>query len=125
LRDPRRRRPDAQRGFLGSARQELGSVDVLVNNVSAFAMGDNLEAWKASLDVDLLAPVLATQHVLPWMIDAGGGSIIHVSSISGVEAGLRRGQGCTDQSCEDPGRKRRTQRRACEYDHTRLHRVSG
>lgn len=79
--------PDALGAFLDSARQQLGSVDVLVNNVSALAMADDLDAWKASLDVDLLAPVRASQHVLPWMIEAGGGSIIHVSSISGVEAG--------------------------------------
>ncbi|NNL84358.1 MAG: SDR family oxidoreductase [Myxococcales bacterium] len=78
---------DALRAFLDAARKELGSVDVLVNNVSALAMGNDISAWKASLDVDLLAPVLATEHVIPWMIEAGEGAVIHVSSISGVEAG--------------------------------------
>ncbi|HEX5514032.1 MAG TPA: SDR family oxidoreductase [Gammaproteobacteria bacterium] len=76
---------DALDGFLDRARQELGGVDILVNNVSALGAGDGLAAWQANINLDLLASVRATQRVVPWMSEAGGGSIIFMSSISGIE----------------------------------------
>jgi 3-oxoacyl-[acyl-carrier protein] reductase len=72
--------------FLDAARQSLGGVDVLVHNASALAVGPDLSDWEASLQVDLMAAVRAVEHVLPWMFDAGGGSILFISSISGLEA---------------------------------------
>ncbi len=73
--------------FLDGARAALGSVDILVNNPSGFGMTDDEAGWKVSVDIDLMATVRATQHVIPWMEAAGGGSIVHISSISGLEAG--------------------------------------
>ncbi len=71
--------------FLDRARQELGSVDVLVHNASALAVGPTLADWELSLRVDLMAAVRASAHVTPWMTEAGGGSILFVSSVSGLE----------------------------------------
>lgn len=73
--------------FLNGARTALGSVDILINNTSGFGMTDDEAGWKVSVDVDLMATVRATQQVIPWMSDAGGGSIVHISSISGLEPG--------------------------------------
>jgi 3-oxoacyl-[acyl-carrier protein] reductase len=78
--------PSGLRGFLDAARDELGGVDVLVHNASALAVGPELEDWEASLKVDLMAGVHAAEHVIPWMEEAGGGSILFVSSTSGLEA---------------------------------------
>lgn len=78
--------PEALGGFLGAARREFGGVDVLVHNASALAIGADLGAWEASLRVDLMAAVHACEQVMPWMQAAGGGSILLVSSISGLEA---------------------------------------
>jgi len=78
--------PVALSGFLRGARQALGSVDILVHNASALAVGPSLSDWEASLQVDLMAAVRATEQVIPWMEEAGGGSILFVSSISGLEA---------------------------------------
>lgn len=72
--------------FLEGAREALGGLDVLVHNASALALGADQDAWRASLDVDLMAGVRACETVLPWMQAAGGGSILLVSSISGLEA---------------------------------------
>ena len=72
--------------FLEAARQTLGGVDVLVHNASALAVGPELSDWEASLRVDLMAAVHATEQVMPWMEEAGGGSVLFVSSISGLEA---------------------------------------
>lgn len=78
--------PGALRSFLDDARSELGSVDVLVHNASALAVGPDLSDWEASLQVDLMAGVHAAEHVIPWMKEAGGGSILFVASTSGLEA---------------------------------------
>ncbi len=72
--------------FLDDARDALGGVDVLVHNASALAIGPDPGDWDASLQVDLMAGVRACEQVMPWMADAGGGSILFVSSISGLEA---------------------------------------
>jgi len=58
-----------------------------VNNPSGFAFADDEAAWASTLNVDLLAAVRASRTVAPWMGDAGGGAIVHISSIAGLEAG--------------------------------------
>ena len=73
--------------FLDESHAALGGIDVLINNTSGFGLTDDEEGWKAGIDVDLMASVRATQKVIPWLEEANGGSIIHVSSISGMEAG--------------------------------------
>ncbi len=72
--------------FLDGARAALGGIDVLVHNASALAIGPDLAAWDASLRTDLMAAVHACECVVPWMAEAGGGSILLVSSIAGLEA---------------------------------------
>jgi len=73
--------------FLENSRNQLGSVDILVNNVSALSFGDEDADWEASFNIDLMASVWATKKVVPWMIESGGGSILNISSISGLESG--------------------------------------
>lgn len=73
--------------FLDNAKNHLGGIDILVNNVSALRFGDEDEDWEASVNVDLLAGVWATKKVVPWMTEAGGGSILFISSVSGLESG--------------------------------------
>ena len=77
---------EALRGFLDQARAELGSVDILVNNASAFSFGSEVQDWERSFSIDLIASVQATEHVLPWMLASGGGAIVHVSSTAALEA---------------------------------------
>lgn len=75
----------ALNSFLENAKDSMGSVDILVHNASALAVGPGLEDWKASLDVDLMAAVHACNKVIPWMTSGNGGSIILISSTSGLE----------------------------------------
>jgi 3-oxoacyl-[acyl-carrier protein] reductase len=65
----------------------LGRIDVLVNNTSGFGTSDDEAGWKASLDIDVMASVRACWKVVPWMSEQGGGSILHISSTSALEAG--------------------------------------
>jgi 3-oxoacyl-[acyl-carrier protein] reductase len=59
---------------------------LLVNNASAFGLTDDEASWEASINIDLLASVRATRLVTPWMAASGGGSIVHISSVAGLEA---------------------------------------
>jgi 3-oxoacyl-[acyl-carrier protein] reductase len=46
---------------------------------------DNEDGWRAGFGVDVMAAVRATWKVAPWITEAGGGAIVHISSISGLE----------------------------------------
>lgn len=77
--------PKALDGFLDAARAKLGQVDILVNNPSGIGFTDDEDTWQSTLSVDLMAAVRASWKVTPWM-GAGGGAIVHISSIAGLEA---------------------------------------
>jgi 3-oxoacyl-[acyl-carrier protein] reductase len=79
--------PAALDGFLEGARQALGQIDVLVNNVAGVGFADDDEAWQVACRVTLLSAVRGSTKVAPWMQAQGGGSIIHISSIAALEAG--------------------------------------
>jgi len=78
---------EALRRYVDDAARALGGIDVLVNNASGFGRSDDEAGWAASIDVDLMASVRASHAALPHMPD--GGSIVHVSSISGLTASAR------------------------------------
>ena len=73
--------------FLDGAHAALGRIDVLVNNSSGFGITDDEAGWKISFDIDMMASVRASWKVVPWMTAQGGGSIVHISSTSALEAG--------------------------------------
>lgn len=73
------------RAWVDAAAGDLGGIDILVNNASGFGRTDDEAGWTASLQIDLLAAVRASQSALPYL-EKQGGSIIHISSISGLRA---------------------------------------
>ncbi|MDG2304041.1 MAG: SDR family NAD(P)-dependent oxidoreductase [Candidatus Binatia bacterium] len=74
--------------FLEGSRAALGGVDILINNASGFGGTDDEESWLAGWTGDLMPAVRATWTVAPWMEAAGGGSIVHISSIAALEGGM-------------------------------------
>ena len=73
-----------------AALDEFGKVDILVNNAgltfpqSVLKIG--LDEWHATLNVNLLAPLLLAQAFAPGMIERGRGKIINVSSRAALSA---------------------------------------
>ena len=72
--------------FIKGAAGALDGIDTLVNNVSGIGLKDDESGWLASVNVDLMATVRATQAAVPLIEQAGGGVIINIASISGLLA---------------------------------------
>ncbi len=69
-----------------------GALHILFNNVGTSASGKvtQIEApvLDRAIDVNLKSAVLTSKYAVPKMTESGGGSIIHVSSIDGLRAGM-------------------------------------
>ena len=77
--------------FVDESAAALGGVDALVANVGGSSGGTLLESsvddWQRTFDLNLFHAVRAIRAAVPHMAARGGGSVVNVASISGVEAG--------------------------------------
>lgn len=85
---------DAITAMLAQVSERHEVIDILINN-AGIALNQPatelaLSQWNATLAVNVTAPMVLTQHVLPGMRDKGWGRVVNVSSISGVRAGTGR-----------------------------------
>lgn len=79
---------DAMSRFVEQAAARLGRLDVLVNNVGGTASGDSEDdTWLKTFNLNVMAAIRASRAALPHMRSGGYGSIIHITSIYGREAG--------------------------------------
>jgi len=76
------------KAWVEAAAQDLGGIDILVNNASGFGRSDDEAGWAASVQVDLMAAVRASHAALPYL-ERQGGSIIHISSTAALGANVR------------------------------------
>jgi NAD(P)-dependent dehydrogenase (short-subunit alcohol dehydrogenase family) len=71
-------------------REKFGGLNILVNNAGIGSIGsvedETLETWQRVHDVDLNSVFLGCKYAIPLMVVSGGGSIVNVSSISGIIA---------------------------------------
>lgn len=76
----------ACRRAIGEAAAELGAVTVLVNNAgvaeSAPFLKTTLAQWQRIMAIDVEAPLVLTQAVLPAMLEAGNGAVINIASVA-------------------------------------------
>jgi citronellol/citronellal dehydrogenase len=67
--------------------ETFGGVDILVNNAAITFPGDldmPMKRFDLVMNVDLRAPLIAIQAAVPSMRERGGGSIVNVSSVAGL-----------------------------------------
>ena len=75
--------------YIPEAARALGGIDVLVNNATAGATGDDEESWAQSVAVDLLAVVRASRVAMPYLLEGRDPTIINISSGSGLNPSVR------------------------------------
>ena len=78
--------PESVDGAFAAVEDELGTVDVLVNNVGAFAPRHwaelDLDTWQRVMDTNLTGTYLCSKRALPGMRDGGWGRIVNVGYAS-------------------------------------------
>jgi NAD(P)-dependent dehydrogenase (short-subunit alcohol dehydrogenase family) len=81
---------DQMRALAATAHDEFGRIDVLVNAAfpgshrkNVIDMDDEyLDAWRAAIDIAAYGTLLACRFVAPYMVEAGKGSIVNLTSMS-------------------------------------------
>ena len=72
-----------------TAVEGYGKLDILVNNagilIRAGVEDTTVEDWDRIMDINAKGVFLGTRAAIPAMRDAGGGSIINISSVAGLQ----------------------------------------
>ena len=81
--------PAAWAAVVEAATERFGGVDVLVNNAGVHRIRLLVDEDPADLErllqVNLVGPYVGMQAVVPSMTERGGGSIVNISSVAGLQ----------------------------------------
>jgi 3alpha(or 20beta)-hydroxysteroid dehydrogenase len=82
-------REESWRAFVAAATERFGPPDVLVNNAGILLIAPlaimTLEQYRRVIDVNQVGCLLGMQAVIPSMGERGGGAIVNISSIAGLQ----------------------------------------
>lgn len=79
---------EAIKKWVEQSAQDLGGIDILVNNASGFGRSDDELGWGLGIQIDVMATVRACLAAMPYLLN-GGGSIIHIASTAGMKPSVR------------------------------------
>ena len=74
----------ALQGWVTSAAEELGGIDILVPNVSAGGGQMDENGWRMNFEVDLLGTTNGIEAALPFLKASDAGAIVIISSTAAV-----------------------------------------
>jgi short-subunit dehydrogenase len=77
--------PDEPKRLVARVLEQFGQIDILINNAGLETEGAYLDLpWqdiRTTVEVNLLAPMALTYHVLPHMLERKQGHIVNISSV--------------------------------------------
>ena len=115
---------DSVKRMVAASLAHFGSLNVLYNNAGINNGGPTeaerdvdvvrlpLEIWQRMLNVNLTGVFLCSKHAIPALINAGGGSVINISSTAGILGSSISGH---TYSASKGGLKSRTRSMAAAY----------
>jgi 3-oxoacyl-[acyl-carrier protein] reductase len=71
-------------GWIGSATQRLGGLDIFVHNVTAAPSTPGMRGWDLAYSTDILGAVRGVEAALPHLKQSKSAAIVMIASISGV-----------------------------------------
>lgn len=93
--------PDAAKKVIDSIQQQVGKLDILINNAGVMREGTveetTLADWDLQLQVNLTMPFLLTRYAMP-LLKQHGGAIINVGSIEGLGSNPRHPAYCASKA---------------------------
>ncbi|MFT5223894.1 MAG: 7-alpha-hydroxysteroid dehydrogenase, partial [Glaciecola sp.] len=82
---------DAVTGLAQAAKDELGRLDIVVNNVGGTMpctfMDNTLEMFEEAFHFNVTTAFALTKAAVPYMLENGGGSVVNISSMMGRAGG--------------------------------------
>lgn len=86
---------DAFAAMINETAERHGRLDLLVNNapsvIGGMVVDQTLEAWKSNFGIGVHSVFIGVQAALRIMQPQGNGSIVNISSVSSLRAGLASG----------------------------------
>ncbi len=84
--------PAACEAAVAAAVAAWGRLDILLNNVGiggppGTAVDVDIAAWEQAMRVNVTSMVLMAKYAIPEMRKAGGGSIVNIASVAGLQGG--------------------------------------
>jgi 3-oxoacyl-[acyl-carrier protein] reductase len=73
------------REWVGRAAEALGGLDIFVANVSALAQSMDDEAWRRSLEIDIMGTVAGVEAAIPLLEQSSAGAIVVVGTTGAIE----------------------------------------
>lgn len=81
----------ALKTWVADVAAEWGGLDIVVANVSALAIGNDEDSWKAGFSTDMMGTVRLVDAAMPYLEKSPHPAIVTISSVSGREVDFAAG----------------------------------